>query len=275
VSAYDEHEIVDLNALVAARKELLSAATKSFAADPNVVGVFLGGSLAAGSADAYSDIDLRVVVKSGSHADFVARRREIPRAWSGFLFDEWMSGAQHCVSHFRPFGKIDIFYLDGDALKPSPWYGLPIKILHDPLGVVAALVAHSKDLSFTTPIEDVERSISKGLAAAHEAYRRASRDELLHAQTLLHELRHHVMKADDWLQRRTPLITLYSKFEHRGSQDALMTLAASFCVHDATAIKVSLALLVGFYRRQVVVLHEKFPLSRPLENDLIALDIIS
>jgi predicted nucleotidyltransferase len=60
-----------------------------FASDPDIAGVFLGGSIAAGTADAYSDIDLRVVVKREKHADFVARRREIPKEWPGFLFNEW------------------------------------------------------------------------------------------------------------------------------------------------------------------------------------------
>ena len=164
---------MDPKPLTAARERLLSVAMECFASDPNAVGVFLGGSLAADSADAYSDIDLRVVVKPESHADFVARRRENPKDWPGFLFNEWMPGALHCVSHFRPFGKIDIFYFNQDALRPSPWYRLPIKILHDPSGVIAALIAQSRDLPFTTSAEDVEWSISKGLAAAHEAYRRA------------------------------------------------------------------------------------------------------
>ena len=265
---------MDPKSLITARETLLSVALARFASDPNIVGVFLGSSLAADSGDAYSDIDLRVVVKSEKHADYVARRREIPEQWPGFLFDEWMPGAQHCVLHFRPFGKIDIFYLSQDALRPSPWYGLPIAILHDPSGVIAALVTQSTGLPFTTPIEDVEHSISKGLAAAHEAYRRASRGELLYAQTLLDELRFHIMEADDWLFGRIPLALVYSRFEQRGSREVIETLAASFCGYDAAALKTALGRLVELYRHQVRALHAKFPLARPLQNDLAALDII-
>jgi predicted nucleotidyltransferase len=266
---------MDSKRLTADRGRLLSVALERFSSDPNVVAVFLGGSLAADSADAYSDIDLHVVVNPESHAGFVTRRCEIPKDWPGFLFNEWMPGALHCISHFRPFSKIDIFYLNQDALRPSPWYGLPIKILHDPSGVVAALVAQSKDLPFTTSAGDVEWSISKGLAAAHEAYRRAHRGELLYAQTLLDELRHHIMRADDWLFGRTPLALVYSRFEQRGSRDVLEALTASFCSYDAAALKAALILLVRLYRRQVMALHERSSLSRPLENDLTALDIIS
>jgi hypothetical protein len=266
---------MDPASLIAARERLLSVACEHFASDSNVIGVFLSGSLAADSADAYSDIDLRVVVTSEKHAEFVARRREIPKGWPGFLFNEWMPGAQHCVSHFRPFGKIDILYLNQDALRPSPWYGLPIKILYDPSGIIATLVAHSETLPFTISAGDVEHSISKGLAAAHEAYRRAKRGELLYAQTLLDEMRHHIMKADDWLFGRTPLTAVYAKFEQRGSPDVLEALTASFCAYDAAAVEAALVRLVKLYRRQLVALHQTFPLARPLENDLAGLDMIS
>ncbi len=138
-----------------ARNNLLATALGCFKTDPNVLGIFLGGSIAAGSADAYSDIDLRILVKPERHSHFVEQRRQIPKQWPGFLFNEWVPSAQHCVSHFQPFGKIDIFYYDATALTPSPWYRLPIKILHDPKGIVADLVKRSEGLQFTVEEDDV------------------------------------------------------------------------------------------------------------------------
>lgn len=187
-----------------ARNDLLATALRCFMEDPDVLGIFLGGSIAAGSADAYSDIDLRIVIRPERHSRYVEQRRQIPKQWPGFLFNEWVPNAQHCVSHFQPFGKIDIFYYNAAALKPSPWYHLPIKILHDPRGIIADTVNRSKGLPFSVGDDDVDFSISKGLAAAHETYRRAMSGELFYAQTLLDELRHHMMQADDWLHDRTP-----------------------------------------------------------------------
>ncbi|MBB4146189.1 hypothetical protein [Rhizobium rhizoryzae] len=190
----------DLSALSVARDRLISVAFEHFSVDPDVQGLFVSGSLAAGSSDAYSDIDLRVVVRHERHSWFVERRRDFPKQWPGFLFNEWVPGARHCVSHFRPFNKIDIFYLDATMLMPSPWYRLPTIILYDPEKLVSSLVDRSKVLNFTVSADDIDFSISKGLAAAHETYRRAKRGEIFYSQTLLDELRQHIMQSDDWLE---------------------------------------------------------------------------
>lgn len=260
--------------MIAARDQLLETAVRFFSADSAVIGVFLGGSLAAGSADAYSDIDLRVLVTPDRHGYYVEQRQEIPKRWPGFLFNEWVPGAQHCVSHFRPFGKIDIFYYDAAALTPSPWYRLPIRILHDPEGIVADLVERSAELPFTVSADDLDFSISKGLAAAHETYRRARRGELFYAMSLLDELRQHIMHADDWLHDRTPETAVVAKFDMRGSLAILAALKASYSPCEADAIVAALRLLAGTYRAQITELHDKFSLIRPLASDLEALDIL-
>lgn len=266
--------MIDPDSLSSARDRLLSFAVAHFSADARVAGLFLGGSLAAGSADAWSDIDLRVVVTPESHTAFVDQRCEIPSRWPGFVFNEWVPGAQHCVSHFAPFGKVDIFYYDAAHLNPSPWYRLPIRVLHDPGGLVADLLARSRDLPFIVSERQVDYSISKGIAAVHEAYRRARRGELFYAQALLDELRQHVMQADDWLNARTPETTVMAKFDRRGSAEVRVALGASYAPCDADAILTAVRSLVPLYRDQVVALHRQFTLSRPLENDLAALNVV-
>jgi hypothetical protein len=178
------------------------------------------------------------------------------------------------VSHFRPFNKIDIFYFNQAHLAPSPWYTLPIQILHDPSGVVVSLLEQSKGERFDVSEDDIDFSISKGLAATHETYRRAMRGELAYAQTLLDELRHHVMRADDRLFGRTPETAVFAKFERRGSQETLAALAASYRRHDAEAILHSLHGLVRYYRGQIAMLHEHYQPSRPLSVDLEVLDTV-
>ena len=102
----------------------------------------------------------------------------------------------------------------------------------------------SKELKFEVTEDEVDYSISKGLAAAHEAYRRVQRGELLYAQTLLDEFRHQVMRADDLLFDRTPHSALHAKFDQRGSYTAMAALSTSFCSYDAGALDSSLTALV-------------------------------
>ena len=259
---------------IEARDRLLATAQQEFVSSADVVGLFLRGSLAAGSYDAYSDIDLGVVVKPEKYRWFIEHRRDLPRRWPGFLFNEWRPGARHCVSHFRSFVKIDIFYFSENDLPPSPWYTLPLRILFDPRGVIERLVSASANLTFEVTDEDLDFSISKGLAAAHEAFRRTQRQEVLFAQILLDELRFHMIQADDWLFQRTPRTQVFSKFDHRGSREVIHCLHASFCNCNPEALHRSLMGLCRLYRQQVEELHKKFKLSRSLQSDLEALDLI-
>ena len=223
--------------LTEARERLLKKAVNYFAHDPAVLGIFLGGSMAAGTADAYSDIDLRVVISPDEHQRFVRNRLEMPREWGDFLFNEWLEGAEHCVSHFRPFGKIDVFYISLAEFLPSPWYSLPTEVLYDPRGLVKDTITKSKGLAFTIPEEEIDRSVSKGLASAHEAYRRLRRGELFFAQSLLGSLRDYMIQADDWIYRRPPQAVRFSGLEKRANPLLIEAFKSSYVGLDAASIE--------------------------------------
>ena len=265
---------MDAETLVAARDRLLATAKLYFAGQAGVVGIYLGGSLPAATADAYSDIDLRVVVEANVHQDFVDRRLDIPRSWDGFLFNEWLEGANHCVSHFRPFVKIDIFYLASSAFAASPWFTLPISILHDPQGIVADVLARSRGLTFAPVDSEIDRSISKGIAAVHETYRRIQRGELIHSQALLDELRYHMVLADDWVNDRPPRGVAVARYELRASPAILSAVAASYVPLDVNGLDRALRVLAVCYRTQVLTLHERFRLERPRDHDIEAIDVV-
>jgi predicted nucleotidyltransferase len=59
---------VDEVKLVQARNRLLRDFVDLLSRNPAVVGIFAGGSVAAGNADGWSDIDLRVLVPHERHA---------------------------------------------------------------------------------------------------------------------------------------------------------------------------------------------------------------
>ena len=260
--------------LIEERDRLLANAVEFFVRDSAVVGVFLGGSIPAGKADAYSDIDLRVVITPEEHARFVEDRLEMPKKWGDLLFNEWLEGAEHCVSHFKPFGKVDVFYLSLANFHPSPWYAFPQEILHDPIGVIVDIVERSRKHRFEISEDEIDRSLSKGLAAAHEVYRRIQKDELVYAQSLLNGVRGNVIQAEDWIEKRAPRTGVFPKFEKYASQPMIHVIRESYVGLDEDEIGRALKTILRAYRKQIIELHQQFSLNRSLEKDLYAVDLI-
>ena len=262
--------------LVEGRERLLKNVVAYFQKDRAVIGVFLGGSIPAGKADAYSDIDLKVVVEATEHARFVQNRLEMPKHWGDLLFNEWLMGATHCVSHFRPFQKMDVFYISNDDFAPSPWYGLPTTVLYDARGIMAEVIASSQalHLDVDTDVDEMSRVVSKGLAAAHEAIRRIRRGEFFLAQSLIGELRFHMVRIGDWIHGQIVQSVLFAKLEERVDETLGRALTRSYAAIEADAMEEALMTLVAVLREQIIEIHQRFQLDRPLESDLVAVDLV-
>lgn len=94
-------------------RPLYDRAVEVLGADPRVVGVRPGGSIAAGTADAWSDLDLEVVVRTEDHEGFLAERRE------------WLSAITSTVfarTPLLPF-VVNAVTADGLTLDIAVWPG--------------------------------------------------------------------------------------------------------------------------------------------------------
>jgi predicted nucleotidyltransferase len=262
--------------LVQARQALLDRTVSFFTGQPDVVGIFLAGSLAAGSADAYSDIDLRVIATPEGQARLLNGRLDWPAQWGDLLFNEWLDGTQHCVSHFRPFLKIDVFYWTSDTFKPSAWFKHPARVFLDRTGIVQRVLDQSRSLSQPPPPPaEVSRVLSKALAGAHEVVRRSRRGELHFAQTLLDELRGHMTRLDGWLQRVDTRAPQDLKLERRVTPALLEALKQSYVGLDAREIDRAVVALGNVLAAQIAELHERFDLGRSRATDLDALALVT
>jgi len=261
--------------LVRAREVLLERAVSFFSSRPGVTGIFLAGSLAAGSDDAYSDIDLRVIATPECQSELVRGRLEWPVQWGDLLFNEWVDGAQHCVSHFNPFLKIDVFYWTPEIFKPSAWFKLPAKVFLDRDGMVGRTLSASQALSFPSPSPvEVSRVVSKALAGTHEVVRRARRGELFYAQTLLDELRSNMIRLDAWILGYEPVAPKDLKLEERASRALVSALRQSYVGVNGADIDQAVVDLTAALVQQIVEAHKKFELKRPLATDLFAADLV-
>src|SRR3990172_12061263 len=87
--------------------ELLHRLVKKFAnlceAEERILAAFLGGSLAAGTADEWSDLDLYIVVEAAQYESFFKARRQFLGQWAPAVF----------LEDFNEFGfDMLIFFLE-------------------------------------------------------------------------------------------------------------------------------------------------------------------
>jgi predicted nucleotidyltransferase len=258
--------------LIQARGTLLDRTVSFFTQQSDVVGIFLAGSLPAGSADAYSDIDLRIIATTEGQVRLTKGRLDWPAHWGDLLFNEWVSGTQHCVSHFRPFLKIDVFYWTPAIFTPSPWFAMPAQVFLDRDGLVQDVLTRSQALTFSPPsAEEVSRVVSKALAGAHEVVRRARRGELHFAQSLLDDLRVHMAQLDGWMQDAPRDF----KWAARLSPALVTAFERSYVRLDAAELDEAAVGLGRVLAQQIPELHQKFELKRPLTTDLFAVELVT
>lgn len=171
-----------------ARQGLLENAVKDLKQDPDVLAIYLAGSLAKENADDYSDIDLHTIVKPGKLASFIANKRARAKRWGRILFFEGTATAPVIVSHFDCFVKVDSWYHSAEELQPSLWLK-GMKLLHDPNGILKKIQLQSKELDYTLTSQEVEFWRTKMLAFIHETYRASMRGEAYYALANLDSVR--------------------------------------------------------------------------------------
>ncbi|WP_207942541.1 hypothetical protein DOK78_000814 [Enterococcus sp. DIV2402] len=144
-----------------------------------IQGTFLGGSLATGNADAYSDIDFRIVLAPTVDKNIFLTT--LLKKLEPILFIETKT-TFYAVIHFPSFIKLDVFVYYPDELPPSPWLAT-IHILKD----TNELLQHIKEDSQKSPYHptqaEVDVFLAKYYANLHEFYRRLKRQETIYAQT--------------------------------------------------------------------------------------------
>lgn len=89
--------------------------------------------------------------------------------WDELLYNEYSTSWKNmCVSHFKPFIKVDIFYYIETDLLPSLWFNKGIKIILDKKNFLNERVNNSRELEFEMPNKEINILINKGLALVHK-----------------------------------------------------------------------------------------------------------
>lgn len=259
-----------------ARDQLYRNIVDYFVDRKGIMALYLQGSVAENSADEFSDLDFRVVVELEAYQKYIAERFDAPKRWGDWIYNEW-AGSGVCVSHFKPFNKVDVLYFHPEQIKPSAWFQLPTKVIYDSNNLIQKVVRDSQEQDFDiSTTGEIERLISKGLAYSEEVYRRVTRGELCYAQSQLDSLRSVLIQFDDYLHQDLVSSGFGSPahFEQRGSKALVEVLKLSYSSMDRWSILQALNILLEHYKIQVEQLYQKFPLKRSLDTDLQWIEVI-
>jgi predicted nucleotidyltransferase len=253
------------------RKALLEKIVHSLKSNSDVLAIFMGGSLAKGNMDLFSDIDLRIVVEAEKFNEYVNRKQQTPRDWGEILFFEDMNPlAPFTVVHFDNFIKVDVFFYSTERLKPSIWYK-EIKILHDPPGIIARLIHESKQITYQVTQDEVNRWRGKVFSYIHEVYRRVHRSEFYYALTMINNLRSFIVNGWNMeVDRHSNDAWDWSKIEGERSELEswqLSLLGTWSCGRDEREIMKTLMSMIPEIERLHEVLCKKTGL--PIDNEKV------
>jgi nucleotidyltransferase-like protein len=131
-------------------------------ADPAVLGAFLGGSLAAETADEESDLDLYVVVDAPSYEQFLARRERFLRAWADPVFSAEIRNFENLGFDMIVFTMAD--GVEGELALATPQnflttHGGPHRVLVDKAGLLSGVEFPLLSFDERPGKEEVERTL--------------------------------------------------------------------------------------------------------------------
>jgi predicted nucleotidyltransferase len=230
---------------------LLERAFAYFRDDTRAVGLVVGGSLARGGADFYSDLDLYVVVRDGAFEDVFTERNSTAEAVGsplfGFAVDPIPGGStDHIVLYEGPV-KFDFMYLRESDLEPHPrWDGCVV--LKDADGRLGAVVARSEALGPPRPsAEDISELNQKFWIWCWYALGKIERGELWEALHGLHSIRTlALVPLLDWTAERPH--EGYRRLESKTNQEQTSRLSDTIGPVRASALHAALRTEVELFR---------------------------
>src|SRR5207249_1497070 len=131
-------------------------------ADPAILAAFLGGSLAAETADEESDLDLYVVLDRASYEPFMARREAFLQTWGDLVFSTEMC-------NFEGLGLDMILFTMADGVEGElavaaaenfmAMHGGPHRVLVDDTGLLAGVEFPLLSFDEQPRKDEVERTL--------------------------------------------------------------------------------------------------------------------
>lgn len=134
--------------------QLLNQAINCLENDSAIIGIILGGSVASGSPDCFSDLDLYIVVHDHDFERIFADKERIARLlgriFFSFIADHNPGGDYDYIVLYENLVKVDFMYCQASEMIASPKW-TKFLILKDTDGFLANLVHQSKTTDHLKP----------------------------------------------------------------------------------------------------------------------------
>ena len=242
-------------------RTLLEGALACFRSDERVVGLILGGSLARGGMDFYSDIDLYIVVRDEAF-DTVFAERDVAAEATGaplfrFAVDPVPGGSQDYIVTYEGPVKVDFMYLKESDLKPaSKWTGCPV--LKDATGSLAAVVARSAEAAPLPPSrEELEDLNQRFWTWCWYVFGKIMRGELWEAADGIHSIRSlALVPLLDWMAERRH--EGYRRLENKVDRETASRLRATVAPPQAEALYAALQAEISLFCDLRAIVFERY-----------------
>ena len=229
-----------------------------------MVGLVVGGSLAHGAADFYSDVDLYMVVQDEAFVEIFAERDTMVEAVGsplfGFAVDPAPGGStDHIVVYEGPL-KFDFMYLKASDLKPDPKWAC-CAVLKDATGQVRDVVTRSEGLAPPQPtaVELLDLN-QKFWTWCWYVFGKIVRGELWEALDGIHDIRSLVLvPLLDWAAERPH--EGYRRLERKVGPEAASRLMATVAAVESQALYAALRAEMELFRSLRATVFDRFGLT--------------
>jgi Streptomycin adenylyltransferase len=219
-------------------------------ADERVAAAFLGGSYAAGTTDAYSDLDLYIITTDEAHDDFLAGSESFVERLGEpvFLLDAQAQGADNVCFMLADGTECDLGI--GRAGRFMHLHGGPHRVLVDKSGILA-------DMTFPRFATDptAQRETLRGLIwwfwhdLRHHFLTPLARGQVWSAYGGLEDLRSICVNLARLAENFSAKPEGYERVEHFLPAERLAPLQTTFCPLEHDAMLHAARVLVQFYEQ--------------------------
>jgi predicted nucleotidyltransferase len=245
--------------------DVIARVVASCSADDRITAAFLGGSVARGDADEYSDIDLCVIVADDAYTDVLAGREALVRKLGEPLFVEDFGDTVFVILADGTELELN-FFREGDlgSIRSGPH-----RVLLDRDGILADATFPLPSPDHTAQVEQLRRILFWFWHDLGHLITAIGRGRLWWAAGQLEQLRGYCVNLSRIAQDVEPNDEPYWKLDDEISTEPLEALRSTFCEIERDALLRAARDLVTFFRERAPLVAGKHGLVYPAALDTL------